>query len=1678
MTIFHILDAYTQDVEDGAETEESKEIIPRGGNLTDDEDDEFVAPKRKFQQSLGKKGAEDGAGGPVDNTKLHMNIYLFGATAEGKPVRACIEGFQPFFFVRLPDKKAKTRLDFERLLDETLRRKKAWLGKVLERTYEDRKVLYGYTGDQKFRFARLTVPSIAAFRALKRIFINGDTSKPIFQLYAGSEPLEVFEANLDPMLRFFHLRDIKPAGWVETDAEADEDTGQILTDWDEIRPCLTPPMASAPFLLAAWDIECYSENGEFPLAKKGYDRMAKQIWAAATTGTEAAEMILAAATAATDPEAPRPKGMDVLRHRDGKLSLERLRQAVRSEVFLQGLAPLLEKKEGVTQAQKEERVVKIRTLLGGTLRSVLPLAGDPVIQIGVVLMRGSAIGEKHIFVLDTCDDVPGAVVHAYKTEKELILGWAAAMRSWNPDILVGYNVFGFDERYLWERVVELKIQENEAFQSLSRLGDMEKRLTLEEKFLSSSALGDNTMWMWTTFGRLQVDLYHYIKRSFSLPAYKLDYVCQHFMSGKLGGVDTSTSGRWFLKTKSTGDAVVGRYVVLLDETGDVAVDKLRICEIDAGKGLYVDAPEGDDVADLAAAAGDAVKWAVVKDDVSPADIFNLHVGGGAAGRAKVAAYCVQDCDLVVELYKKLDVFNNAMAMANACSVPVSYIFTRGQGIKIESLIFKECYERGQCVVVLPTQPRNPVVPEEGEEAVVQKQEDSYEGAIVLTPKAGFYFKAPIGVADFASLYPSTIISENISHDTLIWAKDYDLEGRFVGYSYGSDEEPPTEGPAVAWTDIEFDIWGVKEGDTRKNPEKVKRGLRVCRYAQFAGDAKGTLPDIVQKLLAARKAKRKEAEKESDPFKKALLDAEQLAYKLTANSLYGQLGSGTFKIRLQHLAASVTAYGRKQIMFAKAAIEKFYGPEAGRADCTAEAAQVVYGDSVKGDTAIFIRKNRGIPEIVRMDELYSSPEPSAWKEWHNTKESQDLENIQIWTEGGWTNVERIIRHKLAPGKKMFRVLTHTGVVDCTEDHSLVADNGEEIKPSYVSVGSALLHSSTLHKEFGGGVWDGTKEEAWVMGFFLADGSSDTYVTASGLKSTWAINKANKELLEKASSCLPFPTKILNTIESSGVYKLVPIGDIRGPATKYRDLFYNESREKRVPPIILNAPIDIVSSFMEGFYAGDGDKVGQKLGNFRWDQKGKEVCSGLTILAQRLGYSISINDRSSKPDVFRITCTKSYQRKCTTTIKKMYEINTDTVEYVYDLQTENHHFAVGPGNLVVHNTDSLFVTFNPKNPETGERLEGREAIVATMKLTEEAGKLVTTCLKPPHDFEYDKVFSPFIIFSKKRYVGNKYEESPDEYYQNSMGIATKRRDYAGIVKVIYGGAIRILLTEKDPVAAAAFVKEKLADLAAGRVSTTQLTMTKSLRAEYKAATPPAHKILADRIAARDPGNAPASGDRISFLYVLPQPGQQASKNQGDRIETPAWIKDHRLEIDAKFYMEHQLMNPISQLFSLIVEELPGCVAPGGRSWAVATDADREYAATEYLFRDALNACDRAAQRRFGAKMFGIKANGSTAEEGQGGTGVVKKPSVLLPLGTGKVVVTPLSPSKSIQTNLSSFFVQKILLKELSKSSQPQSQPSTPRGASPEGDDRGGSTSPPPAPRSKKAGARKSKAKALDI
>ena len=169
----------------------------------------------------------------------------------------------------------------------------------------------------------------------------------------------------------------------------------------------------------------------------------------------------------------------------------------------------------------------------------------------------------------------------------------------------------------------------------------------------------------------------------------------------------------------------------------------------------------------------------------------------------------------------------------------------------------------------------------------------------------------------------------------------------------------------------------------------------------------------------------------------------------------------------------------------------------------------------------------------------------------------------------------------------------------------------------------------------------------------------------------------------------------------------------------------------------------------------------------------------------------------------------------------------------------------------------------------------------------------------------------------------------------------------------------------------------ELVDGKVSLGQLTVTKSLRADYADPARIAHKALADRITLRDPGNAPAAGDRIGYIYIAAKSGQEASKLQGERIETPQFIKENELVPDYRHYIEHQLQNPISQAFGLLIEYVPGFDAGLLRGCPTAAgDLDgylafREGIAARLLFGESLKRFEKASTRSAMTSMFGGKA-----------------------------------------------------------------------------------------------------------
>jgi hypothetical protein len=169
--------------------------------------------------------------------------------------------------------------------------------------------------------------------------------------------------------------------------------------------------------------------------------------------------------------------------------------------------------------------------------------------------------------------------------------------------------------------------------------------------------------------------------------------------------------------------------------------------------------------------------------------------------------------------------------------------------------------------------------------------------------------------------------------------------------------------------------------------------------------------------------------------------------------------------------------------------------------------------------------------------------------------------------------------------------------------------------------------------------------------------------------------------------------------------------------------------------------------------------------------------------------------------------------------------------------------------------------------------------------------------------------------------KYEEDPTKCYRASMGIVLKRRDNAPIVKDIFGGALDILLLQKDVRIAAEFVKSMLVRVAKSEFPLDKYAITKQLRDDYKDPTRIAHRVLADRMTARDPGSAPNVGDRLRYVHI-----QTVDKKlQGDKIEQIDYVRERKLPIDTTHYITNQIQNPVAQLFALCISQMEGYTEP---------------------------------------------------------------------------------------------------------------------------------------------------------
>ena len=740
-----------------------------------------------------------------DSKERKYIVDVFGRLDDDRVAKIRLTGFHPYFYLRSEEGETKDAMYTS--IGSMMSKEGKFLSgmKITQEMKLD--AMRGFSGLSPIKVWKLTFNGLIMMKMVVKALKSAKLGKREIVLE------DIYEANLPPYIRLFHEMDISPASPISFEAEEEEPEEDENVDvcftvpYEEIKPDAS---CNVPLYIAGYDIETYSESGNFPVASN---------------------------------------------------------------------------------------------------------PSDEIIQIGVSFRYTDDLlssYKRFVFVSGTCtpskDDTVMFV--SCRDEKHLLEEFMKCIRFENPDIIAGYNTFGFDDSYIADRCAYNRLIFNIGrveIDDWKNRGSVTYAHTEAKKFELAS--GTFAVRYLKVPGRLAIDLLLSVRREQNLDSYKLDNVASVFLRDKVTKIE-QLGEDIKIWTKGTRGLFVGnqvRFDVMTNTTNPYREgEKFEVTQKDE-KWFMVRA---NILTDLSADDLARLEWSFGKDDTTAQDMFASH-RGSADDRAIIAKYCIQDCDLVLTLMAKLDTIVNARGMADVCRVPIQYIFLRGQGIKIYSAVVYQASKRNQIIMT-----------QEGIEG-----DTSYEGAIVLPPKIGMYLDQPIPVLDFNSLYPSNMIAYNLSPDTLVYVKRYSSSGKLV------DQEPKVlpnmDGFKV--DDVSYDTF---------DEEKKPSGRITCGFVQPNSDPRtvGVLPLTLDILLKKRKETRKLMENTEDDAQKSVLNGLQLAYKVVANSVYGQCGSRTSPIRRLEVAACTTAVGRQKIFDAKKIVETEFGGE------------VVYGDT----DSIFIK----------------------------------------------------------------------------------------------------------------------------------------------------------------------------------------------------------------------------------------------------------------------------------------------------------------------------------------------------------------------------------------------------------------------------------------------------------------------------------------------------------------------------------------------------------------------------------------------------------------------------------------------------------------------------------------------------------------------------------------------------
>lgn len=580
------------------------------------------------------------------------------------------------------------------------------------------------------------------------------------------------------------------------------------------------------------------------------------------------------------------------------------------------------------------------------------LPGNVIFQIGMTFGKiGRKERDKKILTLYDPLESEGITTLRYESEADLLIGFRDVVLQESPDIFIGYNIVKFDWNYMIVRADLLGIYNQ--FAKMSKLIGVKARL--DEKKWASSAYGDQQFKMLDCHGISILDVMVEVQRNYKLSSYSLNNVSSKFLGTKK---DPVSARQMFLLYQVTIDTwnMVKNYIIPYSQFSQN--NSSRSLKVSKDEHIKIK----NKILSILTQQNSKEILKDYRDEVLDSNTHNI-IDVARKAIQIILKYCVKDTMLPIDLCDRLTLVPTLEEMSNVTCVPTSYLQTRGQQIKVLAQIYRSVQKDK---IIIPYSARK------------DGDEEAYEGAIVFKAIKGLHYD--VSVLDFASLYPTIMISCNLCYTTIV-----------------ADNDP------IPDSECHIMEWGVHKGcncPLDKKDKKIKAGEEKCeshrkrfRRVQYEVHDDGTiirkyegvLPRLLRNLLSSRKSAKKEmfkvdskikmhegtaTSKDIELYEKIgwniiekgslsdkeiaetkvqnnVLNAKQLALKISANSVYGFVGATKGYLPQKSIAASVTSEGRFLITSAAEYIEKIE-----------PSASLVYGDT---DSCMFKFEGKSLKE---------------------------------------------------------------------------------------------------------------------------------------------------------------------------------------------------------------------------------------------------------------------------------------------------------------------------------------------------------------------------------------------------------------------------------------------------------------------------------------------------------------------------------------------------------------------------------------------------------------------------------------------------------------------------------------------------------------------------------------------